>query len=180
MLKVSRYTKKIAETSGISRLMNDLGHAIAGGRDVLMLGGGNPSHIPKVNDHFRDSILKLLENDEEFEQVIGNYDPPQGNKELIEALSRLLVDEYGWTIGPKNIALTNGSQSVFFILFNMFAGDFEGGGKRRFTLHFLPGFKAKWKHKHECIRINYAQDIQTVTTGLNIIADEVKSAYDSA
>jgi len=44
--------------------------------------------------------------------------------------------------------------------------------------YFFPGLKAKWKHKDECIRINYAEDKEIVSAGLKIIADEVKRAYD--
>jgi valine--pyruvate aminotransferase len=46
--------------------------------------------------------------------------------------------------------------------------------------YFFPGLKAEWKHKHECIRINYSQDEKIVSAGLEIIADEVKRAYGSA
>jgi len=46
--------------------------------------------------------------------------------------------------------------------------------------YFFPGLKEQWQHKNECIRINYAQDKETVTRGLQIIADEVKRAYDAA
>jgi valine--pyruvate aminotransferase len=44
--------------------------------------------------------------------------------------------------------------------------------------YFFPGLTEKWRHKNECIRVNYAQDEKTVIAGLKIIADEVKLAYD--
>ncbi|MHC4544198.1 MAG: valine--pyruvate transaminase [Planctomycetota bacterium] len=139
-MNVSKFGKKIAEASGISRLMDDLGHALSSGRDMLMLGGGNPAHIPEVQEQLRESTLKLLENGSEFERTIGNYDPPRGNKEFIEAISGLLADEFGWDIQPKNIALTNGSQSAFFILFNMFAGAFEGGANKKILFPLAPEY----------------------------------------
>jgi valine--pyruvate aminotransferase len=140
MENVSRFGKKIAETSGIGRLMDDLGNALTEGRDILMLGGGNPAHIPKVQEHFRESMHKLLENGDEFERVIGNYDSPQGNKKFVEAISRLLADEFGWDIQSKKIALTNGSQSAFFILFNLFAGDYGGGNKKKILFPLAPEY----------------------------------------
>jgi valine--pyruvate aminotransferase len=79
MVNVSRFGKKVAEGSGISRLMDDLGDALVESRNILMLGGGNPAHIPQVQEHFRESMLKLLQNVGEFERAVGNYDPPQGN-----------------------------------------------------------------------------------------------------
>jgi len=130
-MKVSKFAKKIAMGSGIGLLMDDLGNAVTKSQDMLMLGGGNPAQIPKVQQYFRESMLKLLKDDGEFERVIGNYDPPQGNKEFIEAICILLNDEFGWDIKPKNVALTNGSQSAFFILFNIFAGAFEGAANTK-------------------------------------------------
>ncbi len=140
MVNVSEFGKKIAEASGISRLMDDLGHALSSGRNMLMLGGGNPAHIPRVQERFRESMQKLLESGGEFELVIGNYDPPQGNKEFIEAVARLLANEFGWDVKEKNIALTNGSQSAFFILFNMFAGTFDGGAKKKILFPLAPEY----------------------------------------
>ena len=32
-------------------------------------------------------------------------------------------------------------------------------------------------HKHECLRVSYAQDADTVQRGIAIIADEVRQAY---
>jgi valine--pyruvate aminotransferase len=45
--------------------------------------------------------------------------------------------------------------------------------------YFFPGLKADWRHKHECIRINYAEDKEIMSAGLEIIAKEVKRVYDS-
>ena len=45
-MNVSKFGKKIAVQSGIGQLMDDLGAALSGEREVLMLGGGNPAHIP--------------------------------------------------------------------------------------------------------------------------------------
>jgi len=140
MMKVSRFGQKIALGSGIGQLMDDLGNALVQSRDVLMLGGGNPAHIPKVQQYFRESITRLLDNGSEFERAIGNYDPPQGNKQFIEATAALLHNEFGWDIQSKNIALTNGSQSAFFILFNIFAGPFEDGTCRKIHLPLAPEY----------------------------------------
>jgi valine--pyruvate aminotransferase len=140
MVRVSDFGRKIAAQSGISQLMDDLGNALAKSQDVLMLGGGNPAHIPEVQKHFRKSILRLLKSGKEFERAIGNYDPPQGSKEFIEAMCTLLRSNLGWDIRPKNIALTNGSQLAFFILFNIFAGAFEGQANKKILLPLTPEY----------------------------------------
>ncbi|MHC4363532.1 MAG: valine--pyruvate transaminase [Planctomycetota bacterium] len=139
-MKVSRFGEKIAETSGIGQLMDDLGYALARRQDIRMLGGGNPAHIPDVQHYFRESMLRLLESGGEFERMIGNYDPPQGNREFSEAIAALLRKEFGWDVQAKNIALTNGSQTAFFILFNIFGGDFEDGTTKKILLPLAPEY----------------------------------------
>ena len=139
-MNVSRFGKKIATTSGIGRLMEDLGNALSQNSDMLMLGGGNPAHIPEVQNYFRDSMEKLLREKLAFEKAIGNYDPPQGNIEFIEAMSQLLRKEFGWNITPKNIALTNGSQSAFFILFNIFGGTYQDGTDKKIMFPLAPEY----------------------------------------
>ncbi|MBN2589695.1 MAG: valine--pyruvate transaminase [Sedimentisphaerales bacterium] len=139
-MNVSRFGKKIATTSGIGRLMEDLGNALSQNTDMLMLGGGNPAHIPDVQKYFRDSMENLLQDNLAFEKAIGNYDPPQGNIEFIEAMSRLLRKEFGWDITPKNIALTNGSQSAFFILFNIFGGAYQDGTEKKIMFPLAPEY----------------------------------------
>ncbi len=139
-MEVSNFGKKIATTSGIGRLMDDLGNALSQNKDMLMLGGGNPAHIPEVQKHFRDSMEILLKEKLGFEKAIGNYDPPQGNIEFIAAISQLLLKEYGWNITPKNIALTNGSQMAFFILFNIFGGPYKNGTDKKILFPLAPEY----------------------------------------
>jgi valine--pyruvate aminotransferase len=52
----------------------------------------------------------------------------------------LLCREYGWNLGAENIALTGGSQSGFFQLFNLLAGEFDDGRFRRILLPLTPEY----------------------------------------
>ena len=137
---ISRFGRKITGTSGISQLMDDLGIALAGGRDILMLGGGNPAHIGEVQKSFRASMEKMLRDGDKFERTISSYGPPGGDTEFIEAVCTLLRSELGWDIQPENIALTDGSQTAFFILFNIFAGPFEDGTHRKIMFPLAPEY----------------------------------------
>ena len=105
-----------------------------------MLGGGNPAHIPEMQAFFRDRMQRLLDSPAEFARVIGDYDPPQGNKAFLAALADLLNREYGWGLGADNLALTPGSQSAFFMLFNILAGEFDGNRKRKILLPMAPEY----------------------------------------
>ena len=139
-MRVSKFGERITKTSGIGRLMEDLGEALSAGGDVLMLGGGNPAHIPGVEESFRNSMTKLLRDGREFERTIGDYDPPVGNRQFIEAIVTLLRNELGWDVQPKNVALTNGSQTAFFILLNVFAGAYADGIKRKILFPLAPEY----------------------------------------
>ncbi|HMO50930.1 MAG TPA: valine--pyruvate transaminase [Kiritimatiellia bacterium] len=118
----SQFGERLSGPSGINELMRDLGAAMSGGRDVLMLGGGNPAHLPEVEAVWRSRWREIYEQDDQLERTLGNYDGPQGHPPFIEALAESLVREYGWDIRPENIAVVNGSQNAFFYLFNMLAG----------------------------------------------------------
>jgi len=140
MMQVSRFGRKIAAASGIGQLMEDLGVVLSQGRDTLMLGGGNPARIPQVEWCFRAAVEKFLADGAEFERVIGSYSPPGGSAEFIKAVAALLKRELGWNVQPGNIALTNGSQTAFFVLFNIFAGEFESGASRKILFPLAPEY----------------------------------------
>jgi valine--pyruvate aminotransferase len=139
-MKISKFGQKLAVQSGIGQLMDDLGTATCGGRDVLMLGGGNPAHIPQVELYFRRRMEQLLADSDTFEQIVGNYDPPAGNAEFLDSFAAMLRRQYGWEIGPQNIALTNGSQTLFFTLFNLFAGPYEDGTVKKILFPLIPEY----------------------------------------
>ncbi|MDF7801127.1 hypothetical protein P4C99_16745 [Pontiellaceae bacterium B1224] len=52
-MNLSKFGEKFTRKAGITQLMDDLGAAMAGG-DMLMLGGGNPAHIPEGQDFSDD------------------------------------------------------------------------------------------------------------------------------
>ena len=136
----SDFGKRFAGQIGIGELMDDLGDALVSDPAPLMLGGGNPAHVPEVQALFRSRMKDILSSAGEFERVIGNYDTPQGAKAFVGALADLFRDEFGWSIGPANIALTNGSQNAFFSLFNLFAGKFDGGHSKQILLPLAPEY----------------------------------------
>ncbi|RME66400.1 MAG: valine--pyruvate transaminase, partial [Caldilineae bacterium] len=63
-----------------------------------------------------------------------------GDSAFVAALATLFRDRFGWDIGPQNIALTNGSQTAFFFLFNLFAGPGPDGVERKILLPLAPEY----------------------------------------
>ncbi len=139
-MKLSSFGEKFTSKSGILSLMDDLGNALASGEEMIMMGGGNPAHIPEVEEAFKTRLQHILDNHSEFVRLIGTYDAPQGEKEFIKYLVKLLNNRFGWGLTEKNIALTNGSQNAFFMLFNLFGGHYKDGTHRQIQLPLAPEY----------------------------------------
>ncbi len=121
-MNFSSFGQKLTGESGILRLMDDLGRPLPEGVTPCRLGGGNPARIHEVEKIYRREMERLLSWGDAFEQAISRYDAPQGRIMFIDAVVHFLRREYGWDITSENVAVTNGSQSAFFYLFNLFSG----------------------------------------------------------
>ncbi len=139
-MNFSKFASRFDSQSGIVQLMDDLGNAMSGNSDALMLGGGNPSHIPGVQQYLRDSLHRLIDNPALFSHAVGNYELPQGNQQFINAIVGLMNKQYQWGIKAENVALTIGSQSAFFFLFNMLGGEDEEGVHKQILLPITPEY----------------------------------------
>ncbi|OEY67799.1 valine--pyruvate transaminase [Marinobacter sp. X15-166B] len=139
-MKLSAFGNKLTSGAGITSLMEDLGNALASGDEMIMMGGGNPGHIPEVQDRITEILEGISRDPAAIRRLVGIYDPPQGEKQFIAALADLLNREYGWGLKPENIALTNGSQAAFFMLFNMFGGDYGDGIHKHILLPLAPEY----------------------------------------
>ncbi|HIP82777.1 MAG TPA: valine--pyruvate transaminase [Desulfocapsa sulfexigens] len=140
-MNLSQFGKQFTSGAGILSLMDDLGNALAsGGADMIMMGGGNPGHVPEFQKIIQKRLQFLAADTPSFQKLIGVYDPPQGEKDFVDVLAGLLSREYGWEVTPKNICLTNGSQAGFFLLFNMFAGKCSDGTVKKIRLPLAPEY----------------------------------------
>jgi valine--pyruvate aminotransferase len=72
--------------------------------------------------------------------MVADYADPAGETRFRAALAGLLRESEGWDVGPENIALTAGSQSGFFLLFNLFAGPRADGTAGRILLPLTPEY----------------------------------------
>ena len=69
-MNVSQFGEKFVRNCGILQLMDDLGNAMAGGQDMIMLGGGNPSRIPEVEACLRERMATGLGDVEAFAHAL--------------------------------------------------------------------------------------------------------------
>jgi valine--pyruvate aminotransferase len=139
-MRLSTFGKKLGSNTGITQLMDDLGQAMSVNRHMRMLGGGNPGQIPAVQSLFRERMQAIMDDGDAFERMVGNYGPPEGDPKFVAALAHLLEREFGWPVGPENIAVTNGSQSASFMLFNLFAGEDDQGEPGNVLLPLAPEY----------------------------------------
>jgi valine--pyruvate aminotransferase len=137
----SKFGQHLGSGSGIGDLMDDLGHALASGSPTLkMLGGGQPAHIPAITAVWRRRLEELLEEPGGLERALTIYDPPRGNPAFLQAIATLFCQNFGWDIGPENIAVTSGGQTAFYFLFNLLAGEMAGGSNRKILLPLVPEY----------------------------------------
>ncbi|NAW86997.1 valine--pyruvate transaminase [Photobacterium halotolerans] len=137
-MEFSTFGNKFARYSGITQLMDDLNDGLRN-PEAIMLGGGNPAQIPAMVEYFTQ-LNNSLNQSGELAAAMTNYDGPQGKNTFINALAALLSERYGWDISNKNISLTNGSQSAFFSLFNLLAGEFPDGRHKKILLPLAPEY----------------------------------------
>ena len=134
----SVFGDKFTRSTGISRLMGDMNEGLRT-PGAVMLGGGNPAQIPEMQDYFQTLFTEML-SEGKLTEALCNYDGPQGKDVLRHSLAALLKQELGWELDAKNIALTNGSQSAFFYLFNLFAGRRADGSMSKVLFPLAPEY----------------------------------------
>lgn len=140
-MNFTKFGKKMTSNAGILSLMDDLGKAKSDSAEpMVMMGGGNPANIPEFQEIMRQELLELCKDPAEFKRLVGSYGSPQGETGFLEGLARLLKKEQGWDVTAENICLTNGSQSAFFMLFNLFGGEMADGSHKRICLPMAPEY----------------------------------------
>ena len=133
------FGNKLSQHSGILQLMDDIAKPLPGDVVAHPLGGGNPARVPEVERAYRAELERILRDGDRFEDVLAHYDSPQGRVEFLETAAAFFCKEYGWPLTMENIALTNGSQSAMFYLFNLFSGTCNGK-KRTLLFPLMPEY----------------------------------------
>jgi valine--pyruvate aminotransferase len=79
-------------------------------------------------------------NGDAFERLVGNYARPRATPPFARPWPSCCAAKFGWPVTERNIALTNGSQTAFFYLFNMFAGHYPDGSRKKILLPLTPEY----------------------------------------
>ena len=132
--------RQLSAVSGISELMEDLGQAVSEGGETIMMGGGNPAHIPAVEAVWRRRLHEILDAPGEMETMLGDYDTPRGRPDFLQTMAAFFNRTLHWEIDAENIAITTGSQAANFLLFNLLAGPDASSVPRRILFPLVPEY----------------------------------------
>lgn len=122
-MKFSSIGDQFNQRTGVHDLMDDLYEALNSGRaNLCQLNGGAPAFFPEVSELWRKSMEDLMAGDG-FDSLVGCYQGVRGYAPFIDALVNYLNKRYDWGLTAKNVAVTQGGQMAFFLLFNLLADD---------------------------------------------------------
>ncbi len=139
-MKLSLFGQKFAGKSGIVELMDDLGSALNENPEMIFMGGGNPGRLPELEAVFQQRLEAIMADPAQRHSLFGIYQSPQGDREFRKQIAGFLKQQFGWNLSEHNIAVSNGSQSAFFVLFNMLAGAMPDGTSRAIHLPLAPEY----------------------------------------
>ncbi|MEM5527212.1 valine--pyruvate transaminase [Gammaproteobacteria bacterium AS21] len=139
-MKLSAFGEKFSARSGAVELMEDLGNALIENPDAILMGGGNPGKVIEMEGVFHQRLQALIDDRSQQHQLLGLYQSPQGERNFRQEMASFLKRQFGWQISERNIGISNGSQSAFFILYNLFAGTMNDGSQRSIHLPLSPEY----------------------------------------
>lgn len=139
-MKLSKFGKKLTAGSGIVELMEDLGSALNENPEMIFMGGGNPARIPEMEALFKQRLESIANDSRLLSSMTGVYQSPQGELGFRRQMADLLSNQFGWSVSASNIAVSNGSQSAFFTLYNLLAGEMPDGTNSSIHLPLTPEY----------------------------------------
>ncbi len=141
MENLSLIGQQMSQLTGVRAIMKDIIATLRSGGEAswIDLSAGNPVILPEVEQLWREQAQKTLDSPE-FGPIIARYGSSQGYEPMIEAVVSFFNQRYGLSLGPQNVLITPGSQSIYFFAANSFAGPMPGGGKKKVLLPLSPDY----------------------------------------
>jgi valine--pyruvate aminotransferase len=132
---------EMSRLSGVRAIMKDIIETLraGAGQDFINLSAGNPVILPEVEQLWRDCTTDLLASSE-YSEVVCRYGASQGYQPLIDAVVKDFNQRYGLSLTDRNILITPGSQSLYFLAANAFGGYTADGTLRKIVLPLSPDY----------------------------------------
>lgn len=131
----------MSRLSGVRAIMKDIIETLRSGegQNFINLSAGNPVILPEVEQLWRDCTGDLLAS-AEYSEVVCRYGASQGYQPLIDAVVQDFNRRYGLRLTERNILVTPGSQSLYFLAANAFGGYTSDGNLRKIVLPLSPDY----------------------------------------
>jgi valine--pyruvate aminotransferase len=140
--KLSKIGTKMTRLTGVREIMKDIARALRSdpSKQWLNLSPGNPLVVPELESLWRETALEIV-NSSEFGQIIGRYGMTQGYDPLIDAVVETYNRLYNWRLKRENVLITGGSQSLYFLAINAFAGEqLDGKTVKHTVIPMVPDY----------------------------------------
>lgn len=140
--KVSAIGAKMNRLTGVREIMKDIIRALRSdpSKTWLNLSPGNPLVLPEVDTMWREYALDIVHS-KEFSEIVGRYGMTQGFDPFIDAVVETYNQLYGWNITRENVLITGGTQPLYFMATNTFAGPESITGKmRQIVIPMVPDY----------------------------------------
>ena len=131
----------MTELTGVRAIMKDILTTLqsSDGKQFLNLSAGNPLIIPEVEELWRRHTRGLLESPE-FGEVLCRYGSSKGYQPFIDAVIDDFNERYSLNLTDRNILVTPGSQSLYFLAANAFGGWSANGSLKKVLLPMVPEY----------------------------------------
>ncbi|NES97377.1 MAG: valine--pyruvate transaminase [Desertifilum sp. SIO1I2] len=138
---LTQFGDRMNHLTGVRAIMKDIQETLRAGkgREFINLSAGNPVILPEVEQLWRECTLDLLSGPE-YGEVVCRYGSAQGYQPLIEAVVEDFNRRYGLQISDRNVLVTGGSQSLYFLAANAFGGYNAQGQLKRIVLPLSPDY----------------------------------------
>ncbi|HEY9619723.1 MAG TPA: valine--pyruvate transaminase [Crinalium sp.] len=138
---LTQFGEQMSHLTGVRAIMKDIIETLREnkGREFINLSAGNPVILPEVEQLWRDCTADLLASPE-YGEVVCRYGSSQGYQPLIDAVLNEYNRRYGLNLSDRNILITPGSQSLYFLAANALGGYTTDGKLKRIVLPLSPDY----------------------------------------
>jgi valine--pyruvate aminotransferase len=138
---LTQFGDRMSQLTGVRAIMKDIIETLQASQDrsLINLSAGNPVILPEVEQLWRDCTADLLDSSE-YGEVVCRYGASQGYGPLIAAIVTDFNQRYGLQLSERNILITPGSQSLYFLAANAFGGYDGAGHLKEIVLPLSPDY----------------------------------------
>ncbi len=138
---LTQFGEQMSHLTGVRAIMKDIIETLqtSKGKDFINLSAGNPVILPDVEQLWRDCTEELLASTE-YGEVVCRYGASTGYQPLIDAILADYNRRYGLALSDRNILVTPGSQSLYFLAANALGGYTTDGALKRIVLPLSPDY----------------------------------------